>query len=162
MKAGEGDPTGIWPPTSAALGTAESEEESLIEALRAGVHTRAPEDFLASGAAPRHWKVGSPLLQICRFSVGPDGVLSAIPKQAPRGWSVVSCTPGTLCSKKPHVRQWAQASLEHLKGDGEPGWVAVCWGCLKPSMGFGMPWVPQRQSIGVVSWAGLFQAPDLL
>lgn len=43
----------------------------------------------------------------------------------------------------PHVRQRAQVSLQHFEVDWQPGWVAVSLECLKDSLGFGMPWVPQ-------------------
>ena len=49
---------------------------------------------------------------------------------------------GSLHSKRPHVKQKAQVSLQQSEADWQSGWVAVCLECLQPSLGFGTPLFP--------------------
>lgn len=155
---GKESPPSSGPQTMQPQGLLSQREGSLRGAVRADVHTRAPEPLLAPGAAPRRRleQVRAARLQMGRPRLGADGVLSgAHPRQAPRGCAAVSWAPGTLSCKTPPVRRRAEVCLPDLAVDGQPGGVAVGFEGLKHVLGVGVPGGPLEAGAQTRTASGL-------
>ena len=101
-------------------------------AVRADVHKMATESHLDPGAAPR--------LQVQALRKG-QWCVGSKPHQAPSGLFLLS---GTWDPQLQHASCQAEDKCVHsaLDVDWQPGLGAVCFECLRDSLGFRMPCVP--------------------
>lgn len=162
MTAGEGAPTLLWAPDNAGLGTAETERGGKPERGCSGdVHTGTPEPLLAPGASPRLEQVRAARLQTCKLSVGSDGVFVRMHSNYPYDfWCFLGPRDSLLQDTSSQAE--AHVSLPDVEVDFHPVSVTACFGCLKHSLGFCIPWVPLEAGPETHTASGLDHEPALV